>query len=212
MSARPVIERREGRPRLLPRALLYVLFGAVLLIPKSLSLRRRRKLWNAIRAGVALLGATLVVVPMAGTSSWFVGACGLALFFLALLAPPAKQQKSVDEQARELGALVVVNGGRFRAPEGKPVPARLFVAPERVYALDLEQRPLVEIHVGAVSLVRAEEASGGWRLRIEWQEHTAEFLYGGVFAEHLARVAESTVRGVLRPALPVIQRSQAAGV
>jgi len=35
-----------------------------------------------------------------------------------------------------------------------------------------------------------------------WASHTAEFSYGGIFAEHLARVAESTVRSVMRPALP----------
>ena len=35
--------------------------------------------------------------------------------------------------------------------------------------------------------------------------------YGGIFGEHLARVAESTIRSVMRPALPVLPQRRAAG-
>ena len=34
---------------------------------------------------------------------------------------------------------------------------------------------------------------------------TARFRYDGVFAEHLARVAENTVRNVMRRDLPVLK-------
>jgi len=49
------------------------------------------------------------------------------------------------------------------------------------------------------------------RLRIAWAGHAAEFSYGGIFAEHLARVAESTIRSVMRPAFPVLPQRRAAG-
>ena len=34
---------------------------------------------------------------------------------------------------------------------------------------------------------------------------TAHFRYDGVFAEHLARVAENTVRNLLRKELPILR-------
>jgi hypothetical protein len=43
-----------------------------------------------------------------------------------------------------------------------------------------------------------------------WADQTAEFFYRGIFAEHLARVAETTLRGVMRPSLPVIPQHRAA--
>ncbi len=198
-------ERREGWPQRVRRAALFVLFALVLLIPKTLGLRRRPRTWKAIRAVVALLGALLVAVPTGNSWSWITAAIGLALFLAALLVPAARPEKSVDELARELGALVVVNGGRFREPAGGAVPAQLFVAAERVIALDARHTALAEIPLRVVSSVRAEEAADGWKLRVEWGHSTAEFTYDGFFAEHLARVAEDTLRSQLRRELPVLK-------
>ena len=47
------------------------------------------------------------------------------------------------------------------------------------------------------------EAGGDWIVRIRWAEHTADFHYRGIFAEHLARVAESTLRSVIHSPLPI---------
>ena len=210
MAEKHTEERRAGWPQRLRRAALFVLFALVLLIPKTLGLRRQPQVWNALRTAVALLGAALVVVPMAFASSWVAAMIGLALFLLALLAAPAKPKKSVDERARELGALVVVNGGRFHPPAAEPVPTRLFVARERLYALDRELQPLLEIAFATVSSVRAQPAAEGWKLRVEWDHSTAEFFYEGFFAEHLARVAESTLLSQLRRELPVLKRGASA--
>lgn len=189
----------------LRRVALFALFASVLLIPKTLALRRRRRVWNTLRAAAAITGALLVVVPMGLWSSWLAAAVGLVLFVMALLLDPLDPEKSVDEHARELGALVVVNGGRFHAPSGPPVRARLFVAPKRVVALDASKRQLVEIPFGELSSVHAEEANGGWKLRVEWDHQSAEFSYEGFFAEHLARVAETTLRNQAYPGLPVLK-------
>jgi hypothetical protein len=48
-------------------------------------------------------------------------------------------------------------------------------------------------------------------LWLEWSGSVAEFTYEGFFAEHLAGIAETTIRSVLRPPVPVVQRSQSAG-
>jgi hypothetical protein len=53
-----------------------------------------------------------------------------------------------------------------------------------------------------------EEESQTWDLEICWEAKTmraARFRYDGVFAEHLARVAESTMRSVMRRELPVLR-------
>ena len=65
--------------------------------------------------------------------------------------------------------------------------------------------------VSEITSAQAEESHGRWSLRVNWANKTAAFAYGGVFAEHLARVAETTIRGVMRPALPVLAQRRAAG-
>jgi len=186
----------------LRRTALWFLFALVLVIPKTLSLRKRPGLWNLLRFGVAVIGVFLFA--MQGGSAGF-HLFGLLLILLALAVRPTRQGKSVDEQARELGALVVLNGGRFLLTNGKTQQARLFVAPERFHVLDLEHRPLLEIPWTAVSSVRTEPAGGGWKLLVEFQEVTAAFHYDGFFAGHLAQIAATTLRNHLRKELPVIR-------
>jgi hypothetical protein len=67
------------------------------------------------------------------------------------------------------------------------------------------------IPVAEITLALAEASGSQWLLRVAWPDHIAEFSYRGIFAEHLARVAESTVRSVMRPSLPVIPQARAAG-
>ncbi len=185
----------------LRRTALWLLFALVLLIPKTLSLRKRPRVWNLLRFGVAVIGVLLFAAP---ENSIGFQLLALLLILLALAVRPTRQGKSVDEQARELGALVVLNGGRFRPTDGKTRQARLFVASERFHVLDLEHRPLLEIPWTAVSSVRAEPAGGGWQLLVESQETTAAFHYDGFFAGHLAQIAATTLRNHLRKELPVI--------
>ncbi len=181
---------------------LWILFALVLLIPKTLSLRKRPGVWNLLRFGVAVLGVLLFAAPEASIGFQLFA---LLLILLALAVRPTRQGKSVDEQARELGALVVLNGGRFLLTDGMTQQARLFVAPERFHVLDFEHRPLLEIPWIAVSSVSTEEASGGWKLLVEFQETIAAFHYDGFFAGHLAQIAETTLRNHLRKELPVIR-------
>ena len=186
----------------LRRAALFVLFSLVLLIPKTLALRRRRRWWNLLRFVLALIG-TFLLAEQAGSPGQLL--LGLLLLLLALFVRPAREKRSVDEQARELGTLVVLNGGRFSRTDKPPRPVRLFLAPERVHVLDLEHQPLLEIPLSSISSVRAEAASPGWRLRVSCEESPAEFHYEGFFAEHLARIAETTLRSQLLRELPVVR-------
>lgn len=188
------------------RAGLYVLFALVLLIPKTLSLRRQPRAWNALRAVVALLGAGLIVVPLGISANWVAAVIGLFLFVAALLTPPLRSEKSVDEYARELGALVVVNGGKLSSGEGEPVEAQLYVTPDRIFALGPDKHPLAEISTRGVSSLRVEPAGQDWKLCIAWNGSAAEFTYHGVFAEHLTRVAENALRSQIHRELIVLKK------
>ncbi len=189
----------------LRRAVLFVLFGLVLLIPKLVGLRRRRRAWNALRWLAGLAGLLLAAAFVRGLVSWPLAAAGALLLALALLVPPSRAVKTVDQQARELGALVVLNAGRCCQAGRAPVRANLYVAAACWYVLDLQHRPLVEIPRESVTAIRADREADGWTLRVRWDAAEAEFRYDGFFAEHLARVAETTLCGQWQLSLPVLQ-------
>jgi hypothetical protein len=185
-------------------------FVLVLLVPKILHLRRNPKSWMLFRLFLALAGASLVIVPVGLGNSYYLSLAGLAMFTGAILLPPAKANTNADDKARELGALVVVNGGRLKLGEAESFAAQLFVGPDHVSVLDSNFQSHLKIPVSEITAARAEESHGRWHVRVNWANKTATFLYRGVFAEHLARVAESTLHGVMRPALPVIPQRRAA--
>jgi len=194
----------------LRHVLIGALFTVVLLVPRILHVRRNTKSWMLIRILLGIAGAALVISPVGLSNGYFVSLAGLTMFVLAILLPSAKPGLSADDKARELGALVVVNGGRFKLPDGPSFAAQLFVGTEHVWVLDLRFQSVLEIPVGEITSARAEESQGRWFLRVDWANKTAAFAYRGVFAEHLALVAESTIHSVMRPALPVLPQRRAA--
>jgi len=187
------------------------LFALILLIPKLLHLRRNRRPWMLFRILLAVGGAALVILPLGAWSSFFPAVIGLAMFVSAIFLHAVKPPESQGEKARELGALVVVNGGRFKLGEASSFAAQLYVGPDHVRVLDSRLKSFLEIPVSEITSAKAEESHGHWFLRINWAHKTAAFSYRGVFAEHLARVAETTIQSMMRPALPVLPQRRAAG-
>jgi hypothetical protein len=184
-------------------------FAVVLLVPKVLSLRRDERSWVIFRMVLGVFGAALVVLPIGFFGSYFLALAGLAAFIVAILLPPPKATSGTDDKARELGALMVVDGGTFRSGTF-PVPVQLFVGPQKLWALEADFHPLLVIPVGELISAQAEEQDGQWILRLRWTDRSAIFSYFGVFGEQLARVAESTVQSVMGPSVPVSPRRQAA--
>ena len=180
------------------------LFALVLIIPKILHIRRDRRTWMAFRVLLAMAGAGLVILPLSLWNSWTAGVAGVILFLAAILLPAEKPDTTVADTAARLGALVVVNGGEYQPEDDRPIKTQLFVGPERIWALDAGMQPLLVIATGQMISALAAESGGDWVLRLRWAESSADFRYHGVFSEHLARVAESTLRGVIHPALPVL--------
>jgi hypothetical protein len=190
------------------KAALSVLFAAILVIPKIRQLRRKIWEWSAVRILVAALGCSLGWRYKHANGGIADLVVGVALMAFGLLVRAKPEAKSVDAQARELDALVVLNGGAF-IPAGNERPSRLvsiFVNPDRLFVVDehehtLEEIPLVRVRELAVRPVpsqgESEAEAQTWDLAITWESkdmRTARFRYDGFFAEHLARVAETTVR------------------
>ncbi len=187
------------------------LFALVLLVPKLLRLRRDERAWTAFRILLGISGAALVVLPLSLWNSWLAAIAGLAMFLASILLPAPIAGTRIDDKARELGVLVVVNGGEIQPLTAPAVALQLFVGGDNIWALDSRLQPLLHIPVAEISSVSVQEVQSGWLLRVPCSNHVAEFFYRGIFAEHLARVAESTIRGVMRTPLPVLPRSRAAG-
>jgi hypothetical protein len=187
-------------------------FAAILVIPKVRRLRRRIWEWSAVRILVASLGCLLGWRYKHANGGVVDLIVGIALMAFGLLVRAKPEAKSVDAQARGLDALVVLNGGAF-IPAGSERPSRLvsiFVNPDRLFVVDerghtLEEIPLVRLRELAARPIpvsdEPETEAQTWDLEITWESRdmrTARFRYDGVFAEHLARVAENTVRNLLR--------------
>jgi hypothetical protein len=199
------------------KAALSVLFAAILVIPKIRALRRKIWEWSAVRILAASLGCLLGWRYKHANGGVVDLVVGIALMAFGLLVRAKPQTKSLDAQARQLDALVVLNGGAF-IPEGNERSARLvniFVNPDRLFVVDerehtLEEIPLVRVRELAARPVPVSDEPQAeaqtWDFEITWESkdvRTARFRYDGVFAEHLARVAETTVRNLLRRDLPV---------
>ena len=210
-TANPSLSQPGGLGKRLRQLAVGTLFALVLLIPKMLHVRRNPRSWMVLRIFLGVAGAALVLLPLGLWTSFVPAIVGLAMFISAILLPPANPDANADDKAHELGALVVINGGRFQ-PGGAPSAAvQLFVGAESIWVLDRSFQPLLEVPVSEITAASAEQSEESWRLRIAWAGHAAEFSYGGIFAEHLARVAESTIRSVMRPAFPVLPQRRAAG-
>jgi hypothetical protein len=224
-TSTPIAPQQESVATRLRNFGLSALFALVLLLPKLLNLRRDRRSWLAFRIVLAIAGASLVILPLSLWNSWTAGIAGLAMFLAAILLPAAKPETTLADTAARLGALVIVNGGDYQRdrtelesgqiesgqlPNAAAEAVQLFVCPERIWALDSHLRPLLVIPTSQIVSAIASETAGDWIMRIRWHEHTADFHYRGIFAEHLARVAESTLRSVIHPPLPVLPQKRAA--
>ena len=210
-ASSPAISQSESLGKRLRHLVIGTLFALVLLIPKILHARRNPRSWMLFRIFLAIGGAALVIVPLGAWSSYAPAIIGLTMFIGAILLPPAKPETAAENKARELGALVVVNGGRFKLGEASSFAAQLFVGADRISVRDSRLQCFLEIPVGEITSAQAEESHNRWFLRVNWANKTAVFAYQGAFAEHLAGVAETTIRSVMRPALPVLPQRRAAG-
>ena len=198
------------------KAGLFLLFGTILIIPRIRRLRRRALAWTCVRLVTAGCGAWLMWRYVQGGSSLPILLLGLALILIGAVFRSSPTVKSVDDLAHELNALVVLNGGAFSmAAQALPTqPAHIFVHPEQLIVIGSREHrlaliPLSSVRSVSVGPVAFESLNGNspWEVGIDWVAdgpRTVIFRYEGAFAEHLARVTESTVRSQWQKGLPVI--------
>jgi hypothetical protein len=187
------------------------LFALAQLAHNLLHLRRNPRSWVVFRVALGFAGAALVILPLSLWNSWTAGIAGLAMFTAAILLPPAKPGTSADRKARELGALFVLDGGKYHSENAPAAAVHIFVGAENIWALDSRFQPLLVIPTAEISSVRAEDSANLWNLQIRWLDRTAEFSYRGIFAELLARTAENSLRAVIPATLPLVPKRRAAG-
>jgi hypothetical protein len=212
MSTAPATaaSQHEGTSARLHNFAIGALFALVLLIPKLLRIRRNASSWMAFRVVLGFAGAALVVLPLGLWNNWLAAIVGLGMFLASILLPPARPHAVPDSKASELGALVVVNGGKYQPANAAPAPVQLFVGAERISVLDSHFRPLLVIPAAEITSAMAIQKMDCWVLQVRWSDNAAEFSYQGIFAEHLARVAQSTLGSVVHSPLPILPRSRAA--
>jgi len=106
---------REGAARL-RRGGLWLIFALVLMIPKVNRLRRRRRTWNFLRILVAIAGISILVFGFVRGPAFALIAAGALILLFGLLVSAERPEISVDARAKELGALITVDGGRYIDP------------------------------------------------------------------------------------------------
>jgi hypothetical protein len=207
--------RRENATVRARRFGIAVLFSAILLIPRLRRLRKRPRAWMLVRILAGFAGAALAwrfARDGGGAVSLILG---LALAAGAILTRARPERKSVDDVARELEALVVLNGGAFSAADARIPQVSIFVHPERLMVLTPAFECLADIPLTAMRGVctipagtNGHRSAEAWELRIDWESsgpQAARFVYHGVFAEHLARIAGQTITSVWKKSLPIVR-------
>src|ERR1700741_5266111 len=81
--------------------------------PKVFTLRSSPSAWTGFRILLGIAGAALVVLPLSLWNAWAFAPVGLALFLLAVLLPPLRQDRGSTQAIKQLGAYLVVDGGNF---------------------------------------------------------------------------------------------------
>jgi hypothetical protein len=175
------------------------LFQASRAFPKALSVLSRPRVWTLFRVLIGSLGAGLVVLPLSLWNAWAFAPVGLALFLAAVLLPPLRRDPGTAQAIEQLGAYLVLDGGRYSAGTEEPLPVNFFLTQTRVWVLDYLLRPLVVIPANEVVVASAFPSQGDWILRLSWKESSAEFIYDGLFAERRVRLAESGLRHLVEP-------------
>ena len=181
--------------------------------PKLLTLRATPRAFTLFRVLLGALGASLVVLPLSLWNAWAFAPVGLVLFLVAVLLPPLRHDRGSAQAIEQLGAYLVLDGGRFSSASDSFPEVQFYLSPTRVWALDHQLRPLAVIPSNEITVATAYPSRSDWVLRVSWKESSAEFVFDGLFAERRARLAEAGLRHLLQSnllvAAPLRPRSRA---
>jgi hypothetical protein len=191
-------------------AFISALLALSLFAPKVFRVRQNESSWAAFRIALGLAGAVLVVFPLGLWNSYLLAVLGLAMFVTAILLPSARPDTRVADKVRELGARAVLNGGELHCAGVPAAAVQLFVGKETIWALDSGFQTVLVIPVVEVLSVSAEQSESACLMRIRWANQAAEFVYRGIFAERLSRVAEDALSRIVPAPAPEPAKRRAA--
>lgn len=195
---------RAGAGRL-ARAGLWLIFALILLIPKVNRLRRHKTAWDFVRFLMTMAGAAILLVGVSRHHGVTFFIAGALVLLSGLLISAERSEISIDARAKELGALITVDGGHYLDAAGNRHRTKLFLGPDRLWAVDSALHVLLEIPLPQIRRIAVESAGMVSVFRVDCETAKAEFIYEGTFAQHLAGVAETTVRSRLSRELPVLR-------
>src|ERR1700758_1956716 len=113
----------------LGRCGLWLIFALILMIPKVNRLRRRKRAWNFIRILIAFAGTAILVFGLARGPGFALIFVGALLLLAGLLLSAERPEISIDARAKQLGALITVDGGHYIDAAGNRLRSTLFVGP-----------------------------------------------------------------------------------
>lgn len=175
------------------------------------SLRRNPSSWFAFRLILGVLGAALVLLPLALPESWIAAIVGLVLFLTSILLPPARQQEAATETTRVPADQLVLTGAEYSDAGGRPIPVKLFLSEQQLLAMKPNLQPAVVIPFSGLQSVFLQRSEQSWLLVLESASSETVFSFHGVFAERNSRKAESAIRRFAPAAPPLKPKARAAG-
>lgn len=177
---------------------------------RNSSLRRNPRSWFVFRLFLGILGAALVLLPLALPESWIASIFGLILFLTSILLPPAREAKPAAEPVRGPAGQFVLTGAEYSEAGASPIPVKLYVGEQQVLAMKPDLQPAVVVPFSALHSVFLQRSDQSWLLVLESAASETVFSFHGVFAERNSRKAESAIRRFVPVALPERPKARAA--
>ncbi len=157
-------------------------------------LRRNPSSWFAFRLFLGVLGAALVLLPLALPESWIASIVGLVLFLTSILLPPARQEEPASRTHPSPVHQLILTGAEYSEVGSAPVPVKLFVSEQQLLAMKPNLQPAVVVPFSGLQSVFLQRSDQSWLLVLESAVDETVFSFHGVFAERNSRKAESAIR------------------
>lgn len=177
---------------------------------RGFALRRNPSSWFAFRLFLGILGAALVLLPLALPQSWIASIVGLVLFLTSILLPPARQEEPASEPARSSPEQVILTGAEYSEAGATPIPVKLFVSEQQLLAMKPNLQPAVVVPLAGLHSVFLQRSERSWLLVLESAANETVFSFHGVFAERNSRKAELAIRRFATVAPPEKPKARAA--
>ncbi len=173
-------------------------------------LRRNPSSWFAFRLFLGVLGAALVLLPLALPESWIASIVGLVLFLTSILLPPAYQEEPASDSARSSSEQITLTGAEYSKAGETPIPVKLFVSEQQLLAMKPDLQPAVIVPFAGLHSVFLQRSERSWLLVLESATNETVFSFHGVFAERNSRRAELAIRRFVPVAPPEKPKARAA--